>query len=332
MNPRISVVIPVYNLEKYLERCLDSVINQTYHNLEIIIVNDGSSDGSKKIIDSYASRDSRIITIHKENSGVSAARNMGLNIATGDYIGFVDGDDIIELNMYEILARNAVEHNADISHCGYQLVKPNEVIYYHNTKEKIVMDRLQGIKELIVATKVEPGTVNKIFKSSVVKNIRMDSKIKYNEDYLFNIEAFDKAKKSVFEDLPLYHYMLRKGSAVTSNVNVKKFTDPLRVNHMVTELYKDNKDIYPYAVSREVNTNIITYRSLSSASKNDSSNVKKQIKDTLKSYKAVINNRSIISKKLRLQAQCIVNAPLVYDAAVNTIFKAVSKKNNYKVD
>ena len=115
----ISVIIPVYKVEKYLDRCLESIVNQTYKNLEIILIDDGSPDNCPAICDEYAQKDSRIKVIHKANGGVSSARNKGIDVATGDYIGFVDSDDWIEPDMYETLIKNAEQYNSDISRCSY---------------------------------------------------------------------------------------------------------------------------------------------------------------------------------------------------------------------
>ena len=133
---KISIIVPIYNIEKYLPRCLDSILAQTYKNLEVILVDDGSVDNSGMIADKYARNDQRIIVIHQVNKGVSAARNAGLDLATGDYIGFVDGDDYIEPDMYEILMRIIDEQQVDIAHCGYQMVYPSRIDYYYNTREK----------------------------------------------------------------------------------------------------------------------------------------------------------------------------------------------------
>ena len=119
MEDLISVIVPVYNVEKYLNRCIDSIINQTYKNLEIILVDDGSPDNCGKICDEYAKKDSRIKVIHKENGGLSDARNVGINIARGTYVGFVDSDDWIEEEMYEILYNNILKYNADLSTCNF---------------------------------------------------------------------------------------------------------------------------------------------------------------------------------------------------------------------
>ena len=120
MSNKISVIIPAYNIEGFLASTLDSVISQTYNDLEIIVVNDGSSDATADVINTYAQKDSRIHAIHKENGGVTSARLRGVAEATGDYIGFVDGDDYIEPQMYEHLIANLKKYDADISHCGYR--------------------------------------------------------------------------------------------------------------------------------------------------------------------------------------------------------------------
>ena len=134
----VSIIIPAYNIENYIEKTLDSVLDQTYDSLEIIVVNDGSKDNTAAIIDSYAQKDNRIKVIHKENGGVTSARLAGIAAATGDYIGFVDGDDYIEPNMFELLVNNAINYNADISHCGYQMVFPNRTDYYYSTGKQLL--------------------------------------------------------------------------------------------------------------------------------------------------------------------------------------------------
>ena len=196
MESFISVIIPAYNIEKYIARCLESVCRQTYSNLEIIVVDDGSSDNTGRIADDFAKKDKRITVIHKENAGVSAARNTGLDFAQGDYIGFVDGDDLIEPDMYELLMHNALKYQADISHCGYQMVFTNRVDYYHNTGEIFVQDNSQGVYDLVKADKVEPGLWNKLYRKDLIGKSRLDENIRINEDLLFNYLLFKKANKS----------------------------------------------------------------------------------------------------------------------------------------
>ena len=151
MKPeRISVVVPAYNTEAWLPRSLDSLLAQTYENLEIIVVNDGSTDDTGNVLDTYAAKHPQVKVIHKENGGLSDARNAGLAIATGSYIGYVDSDDWIEPDMYEILMRIIDEQQVDIAHCGYQMVFPDgHVDYYYNTGRKELHNKIQGIEIIL---------------------------------------------------------------------------------------------------------------------------------------------------------------------------------------
>jgi len=236
LSTLVSIVVPAYNISSDLPRCLDSLIAQTYQNLEIIVVNDGSTDDTAKIIDAYAARDSRIKAIHKENGGVTSARLRGVKEATGDWIGFVDGDDIIEPDMYERLMANAVKHGADISHCGYRMVFPSgKVDYYYNTGRIVEQDNVKGLWDLIEGGFIEPGLVCKLYRRELFEGLSdwMDTSIRINEDLLMNFYLFRQARKSVFEDICPYHYVLRPGSAATSKLNEHKLWDPLRVTRIL---------------------------------------------------------------------------------------------------
>ena len=195
---KISIIVPIYNIEKYLPRCLDSILAQTYKNLEVILVDDGSVDNSGMIADKYARKDQRIKVIHQVNQGVSVARNTGIDLATGDYIGFVDGDDYIEPDMYEILMRIIDEQQVDIAHCGYQMVYPSKTEYYYNTKKKIKMNREEGVLELLRGRKVEPGLWNKLYNAKLFDQVRLPAGIAETEDLLCNFELFSFAKNSIF--------------------------------------------------------------------------------------------------------------------------------------
>lgn len=228
-NPKVSIIIPAYNIAPYLARCLNSVKCQTYKELQIIIIDDGSTDQTGLIADSFAEKDKRFHVIHKENRGVSAARKTGLDQASGKYIGFVDGDDYIEPEMYEKLVGLAVKYDADIAHCGYQMVFPDRVDLYHGTGELRIQDSHTAVKDLLEGTMVEPGLVNKLYRHDLFKGIEYDSEIVINEDLLLNFLLFHRVYRSVFLDEPLYHYMVRKNSASTSKWNEHKVMDPVRV-------------------------------------------------------------------------------------------------------
>lgn len=240
----ISVVVPVYNIENYISKTIDSILNQTYKNLEIIVVDDGSTDKSGEVIDSIAEKDSRVKIIHKQNGGVTSARIEGVKASTGEWIGFVDGDDYIEPNMYEVLLDNALKYDADISHCGYQMVFPSRVDYYYNTDRLVQQDKLTGLIDLLDGSFVEPGLWNKLFHKNLFHSLLhediMDYSIKNNEDILMNYYLFKTARCSIYYDFCPYHYMLRDGSAATSKVNKNKLYDPIKVQKIILNDAKDN--------------------------------------------------------------------------------------------
>lgn len=213
MNDLISVIIPVYNSAQYLERCLESVVSQTHRNLEIIIVNDGSQDRSAEIIECFSYRDHRIIAIHQKNQGVSAARNVGLAIAKGNCIGFVDADDEVHPDMYEFLYHNLEKYEADISHCGFELIKADKTVKFHDTGNVLIQNKTEALQELMSGLRIEPSTCNKLYRNNVLKKVRFATDIKINEDLLFNIEAFNNAQRTIFEDVVKYKYHHNSTSA-----------------------------------------------------------------------------------------------------------------------
>lgn len=300
MSEKISVVVPVFNIEKYVERCTYSILNQTYANLEIIMVDDGSTDGSGKIIDQIAANDSRVKVIHKENGGVTSARMAGIKSATGEWIGFVDGDDEVEPDMFRHLLQNAITYQADISHCGYQMVFPDgRIDCYYNTGLLAQQDKTTALKEVLSGSKIEPGLWNKLFHKTLFHSLLHDNSmpmdIKINEDLLMNYFLFKEAKQTVYEDFCPYHYILRKGSAATSK-KCNHVTDPLRVRDMIRKDLHGDTQLYPVAYSRYVYTLITA--AVQKQWPEESSAAKRQLKQEFRS-REILN---CDSKKLRLMA------------------------------
>ncbi|MDR0914087.1 MAG: glycosyltransferase [Oscillospiraceae bacterium] len=258
MNNLISVIIPVYNLEAYLEASLQSVLNQTHKNLEIIIINDGSTDNSAKIIDKLAAADKRIVAIHKPNGGVTSARNAGIAAATGEYIAFFDGDDFAEPKLYERLLTNLKKYDTDISHCGYVMDLPSKSIYYYNTGELIVQNGYEGLFAILDGLKVEPGMWNKLYKAEIVKPIFIDPIFRTYEDFLFNVYAFEKAQKCVYEDLPLYHYKVRANSGATSQISKRRLENFITIAQMLPKHFANNPEVLPQALKKAVNMQLHT--------------------------------------------------------------------------
>lgn len=238
---KISVIIPAYNLQDEISRAIDSVLHQTYEPIEIVVVDDGSTDGTADIIDEYSRRYSNVLVIHRTNGGVSSARLEGIKAATGQWIGFVDGDDEIEPDMYEFLMNNAVKYHADISHCGYQMMfADGHVNYFYDTGRLVQQDRITGLKDLLSGSFVEPGLCNKLFRKNLFHSLLHDNSmptdIKINEDLLMNYILFAKASQSVYEDQCKYHYLIRSNSASRSGLNWNKIYDPIRVKELICEM------------------------------------------------------------------------------------------------
>lgn len=211
MNELITIIVPVYKVEPYIYRCVDSIINQTYKNLEIILVDDGSPDNCGSICDEYAKQDNRIKVIHKKNGGLSDARNVGIDIACGDYLGFVDSDDWIEPDMVEILIDDATTNNADISCCGYYKVY-NDGSKLNNVRGFIDNRVFKG-KEIFKNFFLFTDFViwNKIYKKSIFKEIRFPLGKLY-EDTRIMYKICDTANIATWNPLPKYWYFQRDDS------------------------------------------------------------------------------------------------------------------------
>ncbi len=256
MNNLISVIVPAYNIREYLPRCLDSLLTQTYRELEIIVVDDGSIDGTAGVADAYVQKDSRIRVIHKENGGVTSARLRGVAEAKGDWIGFADGDDYCEPEMYARLLKNALFYGADISHCGYQMVYPDRVEYYYNTGRFVQQDRITGTADLLSGAMIEPGLCNKLYKKTLFhsllhENLMLES-IRINEDLLMNFYLFRQASRAVYEDFCPYHYILRKGSASKAELNEHQLKDPLDVSRILLHETQGQREWHRIAEHRLV--------------------------------------------------------------------------------
>ena len=236
----ISVIVPVYNVEKYLERCIDSILKQTYSDLEILLIDDGSSDKSGKICDEYAKKDNRIKVIHKKNGGISDVRNVGIENAKGDYIGFVDSDDYIADDMFETLYKLSNENNADISIVSFYEMYNGKLIGVRDDKTLTKMDKQEALKELLIDTNIQSYMWNKLFKKELFDNLRFPLGKNF-EDIATVLLIFERANKVVLLQEPKYYYLRRDDSIVGHRTN-KTYLDYLEV---VYDKYLYLKDKYP---------------------------------------------------------------------------------------
>jgi glycosyltransferase involved in cell wall biosynthesis len=229
MNLLISIIVPVYNMEKYLDRCMDSVLNQTYTNIEVILVDDGSTDSSPKMCDEYAEKDSRIKVVHKENGGLSDARNAGLKVATGAYIGYVDSDDWIEPDMYERMYNACVKNDAQLCVCRYFSEYDGKTVSGGTGKET-VFDREGILRTYICGSDdyiIYNSVWSKLFKRELVGDM-VFPKGRNSEDIMYTTKAFCRLEKAVYIDTCLYHYVLdRKDSIMNVGRSVRMFKDEI---------------------------------------------------------------------------------------------------------
>ena len=220
-QPKISIIVPVYNAEKYLRQCLDSILNQSFSDFEVLLVDDGSKDDSEKICDEYAVKDKRVHVCHQANQGVSVARNVGLENAQGEWMYFPDADDIVmpnALNMMMSFADKTIEYIM----CGYEVYDENGACTYsiEERKQKII-DRDAALIEMFAPTdyRYQGYLWNKLFRASIIKenSLSFVRGIKFNEDRLFNVEYLCHVKyKVVYTTTPIYQYIERTNSAMAS--------------------------------------------------------------------------------------------------------------------
>ena len=310
MSPLISVIVPVYNLEAYIQNTLESLFSQTHKELEVITVDDGSTDNSPRILDNYVSHEPRLHVIHQVNGGVSAARNAGLAVATGDYIGFCDGDDEVEPDMYERLLTNLLKYDADISHCG-MLTKglDGKVRYFHNTGVLEIHSREEGLLEVLKGEKVEPSLCNKLYKKKLFNGFQFEPSIKINEDLLANVQLFQKAKKTVFEDVCLYHYLRREDSASKSAISEKHIFHPLKVREKILDICKyETQKIQNQSEVSYLLTNISIFSLLQT---NGGSLYKTNASIFRKNLSQRTNSLPLLSRSSRIHAYLIIYCPFL---------------------
>ena len=242
----ISVIVPIYNVEKYMRNCIDSIINQTYKNLEIILVDDGSTDNSGKISDEYKNKDKRIKVLHKKNGGLSDARNKGLELSTGEYVLFIDSDDYIDRRMIEILYNNMKETNADISICKFKIIRDNKDFKQEDKIEnKIeVYNRDSVFANFFNEKSLETIVAwNKLYKKEIFDDIRYPYGKIHEDEYVIHHLLY-RSKIIVYTTAELYFYIKRDGS-ITSKKSNKRIMDKMEAYGDRVNFYKE-KDMIEY--------------------------------------------------------------------------------------
>lgn len=260
---KISVIVPVYNVEKYLDRCIESIVNQTYKNLEIILVDDGSPDNCPKMCDEWAKKDERIKVIHKENGGQGEARNFGIKESTGDYIGFTDSDDVIAENMYERLLSIAKKTNADAVQCAllkFLDFKQTEFDVDNRDVQLKALTPVEAVSELL-KDKITSTCPAFLLKKDLAKSVLFDLGI-INEDVMWTYRICKNSNKTVLTNEVLYFYLQREGSTMNSAYSKKRF-DALDADLFKADaIKKDFPELYGKAVRGYIGSCFYHYQTL----------------------------------------------------------------------
>lgn len=307
-NPLISVIVPIYNTEKYLRECLDSLINQTYKNLQIILINDGSTDKSGKICEEYANNDDRIIYKSVENGGVSSARNKGLALATGDYYHFPDSDDYLELDTYEYLLGLINIHKCDSVVFEHFVVFPDKELEHQMEESRYgLFDNVDTQMNIVRGAEF---CWNKLYTKEMVKGLSFREDIFRGEDTLFAATALSRAETVWFDKRPLYHYVQSEDSACRGELRPSQFT--------ILKLYEAYGNLYinkypkaaPYFLlyMQEILISLY-YDAWADKNSNKYKKERKEIYKAVCSHYLKISKSGIISKKQKLKFYIFLVSP-----------------------
>lgn len=315
MEPLISVIIPVYNPGKHLIKCLDSIIGQTHRNLQIILIDDGSSDGSGDVCDEYAAKDSRVICYHQKNSGVSAARNKGLELASGDYYHFPDSDDYIELDSYEYLLDLAIEHGCDMVSFEYF------VTYLDHENRHLQSDDYYGMvgtkdAHRLIITGV-PFACNKLYAKKLIVGengqpaLRFREDIYRGEDSLFAHQAVDRAEKVWFDKRPLYHYVQSEESAVRGKFRTNQLS-ALKLFDAYKPIYDEKyPELNAYFLPQMLHLMITLYYDMW-ADEREFTDERKEVYEAFKQHEKTVYRISRLSSKQKLKFRFFSMSPTLF--------------------
>lgn len=285
----ITVIIPVYNVERYLERCLKSIITQTYNNIEIILIDDGSTDNCYNICEEYAKIDKRIIIIHKKNEGVSAARNDGLNIAKGEYITFVDADDYVDKEYIEQLYKECESCNSDISIIGTNDINEQGQLINKSRRIKKEWNREEAIKQLMVEKYYTCVIWGKMYKKYLFNNIRFNTNIRIAEDLDVLSKIILKCDKvTINTRMRLYYYEIRNNSAIHKEYG-REFKKEIEIcQEMIEKISGQYPKIKKYAIRRYIRINItciVRVMKATNMNENEKDLEIKELKNNIDKYK-----------------------------------------------
>ncbi|HHW37920.1 MAG TPA: glycosyltransferase [Bacillales bacterium] len=307
MLPKVSIVVPIYKVEKYLHRCVDSILNQIYSNTEIILVDDGSPDHCGQIADEYQEMDSRIKAVHKENGGLSDARNYGMQFVTGEYTIFLDSDDWLECNMIEEMVQQSLKFNAGIVQTAFYYAYDDYYLfdnrYYSKHAPPVILDNKSLMFELVKNEKVKNFAWGKLYKTNLIKNIPFENGVLF-EDVFWAHQVMHRVKTFVLMNQPMCYYYQRNDSIVATytprNLDILK---GLKERHSFLETFY--KDLVDESYKNIVKTSLIHYNLLLMNRKKDTGGLHRKeiqlyIGRNFQSLKKAVEDEKELKKQLLL--------------------------------
>lgn len=325
----VSVIVPIYNVEKYLRICLDTIVNQTYKNLEIILIVDGATDLSGLICQEYQKKDSRVIVIVQENAGLSAARNTGMSYSHGEFIGFVDSDDFIYLDMYEKLVRVMQQTNADIVECQAETVYQDKMYVQQDASFDISelsgYDALEKLMRHVKSEFPRYAVWNKLFRREILYNLNFPVG-EIHEDYFFDAVAFLRAKKYVLLNQQLYCHRIRSHSITTTPFNPHDYDKLKHIEQRTVYLLENGwEQLAQYSNTEYYETLLLYYYKAYKAKQMTECD---KIKNEIKKSRIKIQN-SMLSFKRKCEFKLFYSSPWIFVKYIdlkNRLFKMLKKE------
>lgn len=295
-NDLISVIVPVYNVEKYLENCVDSIIKQTYKNIEIILVDDGSSDNSGNLCDNFMENDSRIKVYHKKNGGLSDARNYGIKKANGSYITFIDSDDTIDNDYIEYLFSLIEKYHVDLSICTYSVITDDKKISYIDEDIEVKLDKITALKELLCENKFSVSACAKIYKKELFYNIEFP-KGKLCEDNGTTYKLIEKCDYVAYGSKSKYNYYKRSNSIMTSSFNERKFDLIDLVDNMKDELEIKYPELHDVILKKQILARFSILRQIVLSDYKNEEKINEIINFIMQNKKFILKNKNISKRE-----------------------------------
>ena len=317
-QPLISVIVPVYKAEQSLQKCVDSIRNQSYTNLEIILVDDGSPDGSGALCDAFAQEDPRIRVFHKENGGQSSARNLGLDHMTGAYVTFVDSDDWIEPEYYRQMLQLMVEHGAQIGACGLQCdYADGNVIYFNpnyvSGSQVCVFSMMDGLREVTLEERITNSPCDKLFARSIFDGLRFREQRAF-EDFEIMVVCLEQADKIVYDSYPYYHYVMTEQSVTRGTFHQKHFVEADVSRARIAHYAEKYPSLVPYAKVKHIDICLNIY--FRSAGYCQFARQRREIKKELRSSFAMPVFRRM-TNKIKIKYLLFLLSPTLYSHFMN---------------